>query len=1543
MKNSIFKKLIVFTLAFVMVVTYIPLTENNVSVADAATGFEIFYGGEPCESLTVDQKDSKTLTAESLGAGAKYQWQVKIKDTEDSWVNIRGSKGKKCNITYALVGSMLDNTGKASVRCVAKKGDVEYTSEPVEITISYNIDSTPGSIKNASPSADAGVYAIKSRGIKTFALSKAAAEYVTITIEYMFEGEDGEPDRPAFDPYIASLRTGTDFKTMVPSPTILGFNAYVKEGDTYKDASSVSLDYKNISENQKITVYYRPAEVGYKVRYFLQNISDDMYTEDTSLMVSDTGFTGDYPKEELVKKNIDGFNALYYQPETIAADGSTEFQCYYDRNYYLINFDLNGGFGVDPIYARFQTPFVVNTPVKPGYVFGGWDLEKADGTYDGVADTMVSTIPNANLKYKAIWNAVETTYTIVYWRENADDNNYSYWGSRQVDAMSATTVSGLDDVPTSISNAVVDGETLNEKPYFTYNDVMTDKNVIVEGDGSTIVNVYYTRNYYTINFTNLSGKCGLEEHTHGDGTCEYQYLCKFGSHTHTAECLSCELEENPHIDTCCVYNEHTHNECSPDNCTHVHTVDCYSTDNNRDLVKMNSAPNLENYEDAGNGIWTRKNSYYGYTYYTYYVNINGEWYSGRNDWNNNSDNTVVITYNCQHSHSDSCYSCENIAHTHDVVSCDYSGCTDPSHHEHNDDCYKNCTNGSHTHTDACLGTCIKQQHTHTNSNPNCDVNSKSNIIYSITAKYNQEIADIWPTSEMFPTLRGWDIEGVSNQAVSKRVNMTEDLCDTSDRVKRAVAEEADGNRTLHYMFESFDQASPANGTTRQLRNGKYYDSDPRYYQVVRSNNTFSQKQIMGMSPVEVVNNSNPYVSYLYYNRTRHNISFQNVSEVVKTVGNIMYEQPLENYRDGDGNLLREFTPEYPTTYEPNAYKFDGWYTTPGCYPGTEYNWTGAEMPNGNLMLYAKWAPVQRTVKFYQQYSDIETGNPLDGAEFTVDHGDVLNISTDIEVEAPGEDRTFAGWFYMKDGEKIAFNPYEMAVKADLDVFAEWTSSIAAKYEIRYVDKDTNQEIAPPLSGITFAGQTKTFAAKSGMQLNEGYRNGYFPETNSHSIVISEDAENGEISDNNKYTFYYVKLDEVPYTVRYVNKQTGEVWDTVVKQNLDEHDNRVTVITEKFKAYSGYIPDAYYKRLVLSATPSENVITFYYLEDNEHAYYVVYHKIEELDGTYSDYAVIEGIGDIDKTITASPLSITGFTFNKDAPNTKVQGSLTIDGLELYLYYDRNTYDYTVRYLEYGTDDKKVKDSKTVSGAKYEEVVTETTEASISKDGNIYEIVGDPIKKYQIRDGENVITFYYKLRQYTIKYEAVCTEPAATDYGSVTFNQQIVNNSSQITGSEAISEDGYRFIGWYSDPSCKDEFRIADTAFFRPTELSDATYYALFEPIITELTIVKAGVKESDSNQNFIFNVKGNGSNGYIDMDVVVTGNGSKTISEIPEGEYTITEKTNWSWRYDFDSTSGSNPKIISVKTSTSPNKVTFTNKSNGLTWLGGEKIRNNKFN
>ena len=97
-------------------------------------------------------------------------------------------------------------------------------------------------------------------------------------------------------------------------------------------------------------------------------------------------------------------------------------------------------------------------------------------------------------------------------------------------------------------------------------------------------------------------------------------------------------------------------------------------------------------------------------------------------------------------------------------------------------------------------------------------------------------------------------------------------------------------------------------------------------------------------------------------------------------------------------------------------------------------------------------------------------------------------------------------------------------------------------------------------------------------------------------------------------------------------------------------------------------------------------------------------------------------------------------------------------------------------------------------------------------------------------------------------------------------------------------------------------------------------------VFDLTIEKKAANGStiDPNQTFVFRVQGN--NNDVDMQVVITGAGQKTVKGLPMGSYTITEDTGWSWQYR--PTADTQTITVSETSKT----VTFENETAPTNWL-----------
>lgn len=679
----------------------------------------------------------------------------------------------------------------------------------------------------------------------------------------------------------------------------------------------------------------------------------------------------------------------------------------------------------------------------------------------------------------------------------------------------------------------------------------------------------------------------------------------------------------------------------------------------------------------------------------------------------------------------------------------------------------------------------------------------------------------------------------------------------------------------------------------------------------------------------------------YYTRNQYELVFDD------NYGSTVSEQlPFEQVLSESTNHKNNYVPNYPSQLEEGAYTFGGWYTDPGCTQAVDWS---AKMPAAKVVLYAKWTPVIHTVETWLTNEKKEPVNIGDTGKNSQDvpHGTVATAPADPENGS----YKFVGWFYMEDGVEKAFD-FAMPVTKDLKLYAKWNSNVPVKYTIRYVLEGTDTEIAPKTEGSALAGTTKTFDAKAGTELDKDYQTGYFPKTSSHSLTMSIDGEN-------VWKFEYVQIAKVKYTVKYLEKGTET---PLHEEKTDTTSN--AVITEKFEVVRGYRPDAYQKRLVLSANEEENVLIFWYETDNEHAPVQINHWIQNIAG--NGYSLYQNSTDLNgvfgETYNADILDIPGF-YQTDSPNPEDKDHPCLTGavltkemgqLELNVYYDRNVYPFEFRFLKQGTDE--VLHAPITGEQRYQAQVTQN---ALMIPG--YDLVGPEnlaitiaIENPDNVAKNNVKTFYYKEQDATIHYKVVGPANSGTVDPSGETIPVLTGNAQ---GSTPTAKPGYRFVGWFRDEACTDQITgggwISTGDKLVPQKTKElvpatedgndavlgfefATYYAKFEPDVADLTITKQGTAEIDENQSYVFEVTD--ANDAFVSRVVINGDGRATIKGLQVGKYTVTEITNWSWRYTPDA----NSKEITLSP-TENNTVAFTNTRANNKWLNGGNFAKNLFN
>ena len=150
-----------------------------------------------------------------------------------------------------------------------------------------------------------------------------------------------------------------------------------------------------------------------------------------------------------------------------------------------IHFNSDGGSYVAPQFVTGNT-IPPADPARPGFSFEGWYEESGNRFTFGNQLT-------SNITLTAHWKRnTSTKYTVIHWQEKADESG---WSLHETETKTGGT--GAQTAAASKSYPGFTAQTITQQT--------------INGDGSTIVNVYYKRNVYdvkffTIKYAWLSGK-----------------------------------------------------------------------------------------------------------------------------------------------------------------------------------------------------------------------------------------------------------------------------------------------------------------------------------------------------------------------------------------------------------------------------------------------------------------------------------------------------------------------------------------------------------------------------------------------------------------------------------------------------------------------------------------------------------------------------------------------------------------------------------------------------------------------------------------------------------------------------------------------------------------------------------------------------------------------------------------------------------------------------------------------------------------------------
>jgi uncharacterized repeat protein (TIGR02543 family) len=261
------------------------------------------------------------------------------------------------------------------------------------------------------------------------------------------------------------LLAGTDISSRMPAvPTRTGYTFAGWYTDT-----ALTNSFKATTMppgNTTLFAKWTPSDVNYTVEHY-QKALDGQYL----LVETDTAPMGKVGTQTAaVPKTYIGFTAQAVKQQTIAPDGSTRVAIYYDRNLYDVTFVYGNGSNDITVKVPYGTTIVKPlNPSKQGYTFMGWS--------EAIPDTM----PAYNLTLSALWaGKTDIPYTVKHYKQSLDG---TYVLEQTEEKTGATGQSTAAEAKTYTG--------------FTVQD-FTQKTI--EANGSTVVEIYYERNYYIVNF-----------------------------------------------------------------------------------------------------------------------------------------------------------------------------------------------------------------------------------------------------------------------------------------------------------------------------------------------------------------------------------------------------------------------------------------------------------------------------------------------------------------------------------------------------------------------------------------------------------------------------------------------------------------------------------------------------------------------------------------------------------------------------------------------------------------------------------------------------------------------------------------------------------------------------------------------------------------------------------------------------------------------------------------------------------------------------------
>ena len=312
-----------------------------------------------------------------------------------------------------------------------------------------------------------------------------ADEAQTVTVSYQAVNGTVDPESNTIREADASGLTAVDATADTGYQFDAWYKGSVEEGnelDLAEDPEAAAIqgvlnrNGELYAATTLVANYVPKADTSYVVRHWFQNVDDDDYSQNLATYPDQT-LTGTTDQQTSAQPyDVEGFTAQAVTQQTIAGDGSTVVDVYYDRNVYTVTYQIIGDYFANDDYSHADYRYgaalelIGDDMGQQGYVWTGWS---------GLPAAMPANDVTVTGSYSAADN---TAYTVRHWFQNVEGEDYS-----QDPAYPDQAMTGVTGELTNAQEHTVEGFT-----------ALPFGQATIAPDGETVVDIYYDRNVYNI-------------------------------------------------------------------------------------------------------------------------------------------------------------------------------------------------------------------------------------------------------------------------------------------------------------------------------------------------------------------------------------------------------------------------------------------------------------------------------------------------------------------------------------------------------------------------------------------------------------------------------------------------------------------------------------------------------------------------------------------------------------------------------------------------------------------------------------------------------------------------------------------------------------------------------------------------------------------------------------------------------------------------------------------------------------------------------------